>query len=285
MRFRFPVSQKAAFYFSYFLHKVLLNWFEVKRPRLGMFLYEIRYSLMKFKDYESQIPSPMGISEVETRFGLFRIRPGTSDMVNTSPAFERRDVNYLLKIIDGLLAKDMNVLFLDIGSDIGTFSVIVGNHFKNNPKLRAIAFEPSKSNYALLKQNVQDLNGLNVELINTALWSQDGKELDFRFNPDKPGTSGLKVPGGGEKIITTRLDTVLKDRMDSFDAFVLKMDVEGAEEDILRGAQALIASGKTVYIMLEDFVRPEIAGYMEKTGAGFLTKLTPYNSFWKYEKK
>ena len=44
---------------------------------------------MKFMDYGSRVPSPARISYVETRFRRFRIRPETSDMVNTSPAFER----------------------------------------------------------------------------------------------------------------------------------------------------------------------------------------------------
>ncbi len=289
MRFRYPFIQKMVFYWSYFLYKFFFIWFEVKRPRLRMFLYEFRYSLMKFVDYESQIPSPMGIQEVETRFGRFRVRPGTSDMVNTSPAFERRDVNYLLGLLDRLLAKGMNVLFLDIGGDIGTFSVIVGNRFKNrnNPGLRIIAFEPSRSSFSLLKENVRDLNGLKAELVNAALWSEDGKEMDFGFNPDRPGTSGLMGASvsASEKVVTSKLDTILKDRISSIDAFVLKMDVEGAEEEILKGAGALIGSGKEVHILIEDFVRPEIVKYLERTGARFITKLTPYNSFWEYGKK
>ena len=286
MRFRFPFSQKFAFYLSYFIYKVFFIWFEVKSPKLKMFLYEIRYSLMKFVDYESQIPSPPGISEVETRFGKFRIRPGTSDMVNASPAFERRDVNHLLGLLEGLLANGKKVLFLDIGSDIGTFSVTVGNRFRNVPSLKVIAFEPSRFSFSLLKENMT-ANGLEkADLVNAALWSEDGKEMDFTFNPAMPGTSGLMAGSrGGEKLVTARLDSLLEDRIASFDSIVLKMDVEGAEEEILRGAQALIGSGKEIFILVEDFVRPRIVGYLERTGALFLTKLTPYNSFWRYGKQ
>lgn len=61
--------------------------------------------------------------------------------------------------------------------------------------------------------------------------------------------------------------------------------MEGAEEEILKGSQALIGSGKAVYILVEDFVRSQIVEYLEQTGARFLTKLTPYNSFWQYGKK
>lgn len=286
MRHHLSAGQKISFYLGYFFHKVFLNWFEVERPKLGMFLYELKYSLMKFADYESQVPGPSGISQVETRFGRFKIRPGTSDMAMVSPAFERRDVGYFLKIIAGLLADGKKVLFLDIGADIGTFSVIVGNRFKGNGGLFITAFEPSASSFALLRENLK-LNGLEAELVNTALWSEDGKELNFIFDPEKPGSSGLHASGErntSQKVITATLDTVIGERIASFDAFVLKMDVEGVEEDILRGAERLIGSGKEIYLLVEDFIRPKIMDYLEETGARFITKLTPYNSFWKYEK-
>ena len=77
------------------------------------------------------------------------------------------------------------------------------------------------------------------------------------------------------KIDASRLYSVLKDRIPPFGAIVLKMDVEGAEEEILKGAQALIGSGKDIYILVEDFIRPRIVEYLEQTGARFLTKLTP----------
>ena len=67
----------------------------------------------------------------------------------------------------------------------------------------------------------------------------------------------------------------------TYDAIVFKIDVEGVEEDVLEGARNVLSSGQEVYLMVEDFVNPQIVSYLEGLGAGFIRKLTPYNSWWK----
>ncbi len=44
MSFRYPLKEKIVFYGKYFLQKVFRLWFEVERPRLKMFIYEMLYS-------------------------------------------------------------------------------------------------------------------------------------------------------------------------------------------------------------------------------------------------
>jgi hypothetical protein len=70
VKFRFRVIDKVLFYFDYFTRKVFWLWFEVKSPKLRMFLYEMMYSAMKFKDRSSLVPSPFDVDFVETVFGL-----------------------------------------------------------------------------------------------------------------------------------------------------------------------------------------------------------------------
>ena len=62
---------------------------------------------------------------------------------------------------------------------------------------------------------------------------------------------------------------------------LLKIDVEGVEREVLLGAENVINSGKEVYVMLEDFINPEIISFMEQNGWSFLTKVTSYNSWWR----
>jgi hypothetical protein len=109
-------------------------------------------------------------------------------------------------------------------------------------------------------------------------------ELDFRFNQGAPGSSGIISgghEGGTQKVRTKTLDSAVGGRTGGFDILIFKMDVEGAEEEVLRGASGILASGKETYLMVEDFVRPRIVDYLEGIGAEFILKLTPYNSFWK----
>ncbi|MDP2151620.1 MAG: FkbM family methyltransferase [Parvibaculum sp.] len=289
MRFGFPLKEKIAFYWVYFASKVFCLWFEVKRPKLRMFIYEILYSAYKFIDRNSLLPSPFKTDYVETKFGKFRVRPGTVDMTNASPAFERRDVDYLLGLVSGLAARQRRILFLDIGADIGTFAVTVGNRFKGYEGLHIMAFEPAESSFGLLTHNV-NLNGLSpkVQLCNFALFSEDGRELEFQFNIGAPGSSGLRFAAQAgfetQRVTARTLDAVLKDRASDYDDIIFKMDVEGVESEVLKGSQQALDSGRDIYLLIEDFVNPEIITYLEGMGAEFMAKLTPYNSFWRYRK-
>jgi FkbM family methyltransferase len=285
MQFKYSIKDKALFYLRYFFLKVFSIWFEVKRPKLKMFLYEMLYSAWKLMDYKSQKPSPFKTDMVETVFGRFRIRPYTVDMANVSPAFERMDVDFLLTSIGRLVKENKKILFIDIGADLGTFSVTVGNRHRDYSALSLMAVEPADSSFGILEENIR-LNGLEdkATLHHLALYSEDGLELDFSFNPTAPGTSGLSAGGEGTvKVMTKTLDTLLSDKIGSYDALVLKMDVEGAESAILRGAQKTLKSIKETYLMVEDFVNPEVIKNLEEMGARFITKLTPYNSFWVFQ--
>ncbi|MGH7671799.1 MAG: FkbM family methyltransferase [Gemmatimonadales bacterium] len=293
MRFRFAFKDKAAFYWSYFASKVFGLWFEVKRPRLRMFLYEMLYSSAKLFKPTSLLPAPFRVDFVETVFGRFRVRPGTVDLANASPAFERRDLDYLLRLLGELRHRVKKVLFLDIGADIGTFSVTVGNRFKTSGIVQAMAFEPAPTSFDVLRENIR-LNGLEgvTELCNFALYDRDGLELDFSFNVDAPGSSGIStgptelMGHTGQKVPARTLDSVLKDKLSEYGAVVFKMDVEGVEREVLEGSRGVIQaardSGIEIYLLVEDFIRPAIVAHLEASGADFIAKLTPYNSWWRY---
>lgn len=282
MQFRFTLKDKTAFYLRYFISKVFCLWFEVRKPKLRLFLYEIVYSAKKFINYESLYPCPFDTDMVETIFGKFRIRPHTADMSNVSPAFERSDVDYLLRLIKRLRNEKKKILFLDIGSDLGTYAVTIANRFKDYESIKILAFEPAKSSHELLKENIR-LNGLSekVEPYNFALFSEDNKELELEFDESAPGVSTLKA-SGSEKVIARTLDSVIAKDIKNHDAIVLKIDVEGVETEVLRGAERMLGSGMEAYLLVEDFVNPEIVSYLNGIGAEFITKLTPYNSWWHY---
>jgi hypothetical protein len=87
------------------------------------------------------------------------------------------------------------------------------------------------------------------------------------------------------KVIARTLDTVSGDNADACDVLIFKMDVERFEREILIGAQKMLNPGIDCYFLIEDFVNPEIIRYLENIGAGFICKLTPYNSWWHYRRK
>lgn len=288
MSYRYSLTDSAIFYLDYFLRKAFCLWIEVKKPKLRMFVYEMLYSAAKLINYRKNYPSPFRADYVETVFGKFSVRPRTADMSNVSPAFERRDIDFLLKLLGKFRDAGRRVLFLDIGSDIGTFAVTVANRFREYEGLRVIAYEPAVESFALLVENIS-LNGLDarVEACNLALYSEDKRELILNYNPLSPGSSGL---GPGEsaiaqRVVTITLDSALHAKLDDFDVLVLKLDVEGVESEVLRGGEKTFSSGKETILLVEDFVNPEVIDTLQGMGAEFLAKLTPYNSFWSVQRK
>jgi len=248
MQFKFGLKEKILFYLDYFFRKVFSIWIEVKKPKFKMFLYEMIYSIKKIFNYESMYLSPFADDMVETIFGKFKIRPYTVDMSNASPAFERRDISALLKILEELVRQNKKILFLDIGADIGTFTVTIGNRFKDYKDLRIISFEPSPS-FELLKENIL-INSLKDKVVpfNFALGENEGT-MEIIFNPSVPGSSGKGIKTENSQIITVpvkTLDSVVEP--DSLDAIIIKMDVEGMEEEILKGAKRLLEREREKFI-------------------------------------
>ncbi|MBN1981708.1 MAG: FkbM family methyltransferase [Chitinivibrionales bacterium] len=283
-KLRYSLCQKAAFYASYFFYKLLLP-LEVKKPALKLWVYEWLYTIAKFKNYSLNIPWFFKEEQITTRFGSFIIRKHTSDAANVSPAFERRDQNYLLRLIRSEVANGRRVLFLDIGADLGTYSVLVANQFSNKP-VTVYAFEPMEESCRLIEKNIA-LNNRHCafRLYPLALLDKSQDSVSMCLNASTPGSSSLQAENteGRRTIRTETLDRLILNNIAAFDTIVFKIDVEGVEQAVLQGGSQVIASGKRVFCMVEDFIVPAIIPFMENSGWSFLAKVTSYNSWWHYD--
>lgn len=117
-------------------------------------------------------------------------------------------------------------LIIDCGANIG-LSVIF---FKTlYPQCTIIAFEPDRTVFPVLKRNIETFGFQDIELQNKAVWTSE-TELDFHAEGSWGGR--IRKPGDVKNIIrvpTSRLRDYLDRRVD-----FLKIDVEGAETDILK---------------------------------------------------
>jgi FkbM family methyltransferase len=200
-----------------------------------------------------------------------------------SPAYEKRDTIYLLRLLQQLTSQGKKILVLDIGAHIGAFSVMMGNRFRDRQNLDIMAFEPDGQNYRLLKKNIA-CNHLSkkVAIHNVLLTSEDGEKLSLHIRRDMNNLTGeapSAVTSQKNAGIHT-LDSLLGDRIKSYDSIVMKIDTEGEETRILRGGTRLLESGADIHLLVEDFINPEIVPFLEQSGAAFVTKRTPYNSWW-----
>lgn len=131
------------------------------------------------------------------------------------------------------------VVVLDVGANIGNWSASIVSTL---PAAHIIAFEPSKQAYSKLVLRFQDFP--NVSCVNTALGKSDEKSHLYA-DESASGLSSLtkrRVAHFGidfnysEEVEITKLDTWIKSQDKDFSPNILKMDVEGNEFDVLRGA-------------------------------------------------
>ncbi|OGG51399.1 hypothetical protein A2704_03460 [Candidatus Kaiserbacteria bacterium RIFCSPHIGHO2_01_FULL_54_36b] len=282
-QFGFGFLDKALFYTSYLLNKTLFIWFEVKSPKLRMFAAEFLYSVGKVIRLKESILDyrKVRIDSVETIFGKFKTRPGTMDIICVSPAFERPDLDHLLEILSKNRSFGKKILFLDIGADIGTYAISVANRFND---IDVIAFEPTTVNRRFLLENIA-LNKRQIEVVPKALGQREGI-VTIYLHEENPGgnTAHAKASQPAahkETVEMVTLDSLLGGRAQNYDLVVFKIDVEGMEKDVLEGSNRVLSSGVDCIFMVEDFVDGEIIKYLHQLGAEFVTKKTPYNSFWR----
>jgi FkbM family methyltransferase len=139
-------------------------------------------------------------------------------------------------------------LIIDCGSNIG-ISILFFK--KLLPKARVIGFEPDKKTFELLSRNIVE-NGLShVSLHNAAVSSRTG-EVTFFSDPQNLGSPTMstvreRIAGEGRQVPCVALSSFVKEPVD-----LLKMDIEGAEMDVMRG---LAGSGalKNVKAMVIEY--------------------------------
>lgn len=114
-----------------------------------------------------------------------------------------------------------------------------------------IAFEADKDTYKELCKKIDERNYNNITVYNIACWNEK-KTLYFEASD----TSGHITDKGNISIKADALDNILENEKITF----LKMDIEGAEEMALLGAQNIIKNNKPllaicIYHKLEDYYK------------------------------
>lgn len=151
---------------------------------------------------------------------------------------------------DNFLRKEINVV--DLGACRGEFINEINNLY--NIK-KAILVEANPTNFAQLKTLP------NYVLYNKAISSVNGGKIEFYEDPNSPynGSKDFNYFNGiKHQIETINLETLCKDNdIDFID--ILKIDIEGAEYDVLENlSDSFFNKIGQITIEFHDFVNPEL---------------------------
>ena len=174
--------------------------------------------------------------------------------------------------------KPGDVVF-DIGANVGVYSFVIDRHTEG--KARVYAFEPSASTFVQLTRNVA-LNHCENRVVPLPIAFGEATRLAvFNYSSTAPGAAlhalDSTVDARGHSFVPAMRQPIMLFSLDDFiDRFRIevpthmKIDVDGPELDILRGAGRTLANGKLRSVMIEleptSSTKAEATTLLERAG-------------------
>lgn len=171
-------------------------------------------------------------------------------------------------------------LIIDCGANIG-LSIIYFKRLYKDAKI--IAFEPDPKIFGYLTHNIASFGFDNVKLINKALWSS---ETELEFYSEGADGGRIKEAKDREKIVkikTEKLSKYLSQKVD-----FLKIDIEGAEYEVLNECKEMLRNVKNIFVEYHSFVDKrqnlwEILKILEEGGFRYYIEHTGVKSTHPFE--
>lgn len=158
----------------------------------------------------------------------------------------------VISCTEKILNKVTNPIVLDVGANIGLFSLAV---LKIKPQSQIFAFEPGPHQFSLLAETVKTNNlNNNIKLFQIALCNKNGSS-NFRVHDsqDASGDGFIDTERAGKTkkitVLSQTLDTWLQNNSNLKSVDLIKMDTEGSEFWILNGAFNFFKEFKPAIIM------------------------------------
>jgi FkbM family methyltransferase len=180
---------------------------------------------------------PAGALDVElwgTRMRLHPLDNGHEKIILFTPQmYDPIELPLLAAEVDRVLAAGRPFVFVDVGANVGQYSLFVAGRARG--RARVLAIEPEAGNFARLAFNAAANPSLGIQPVRVALGDHDGEvaiALDTRNRVLTRSWPVEQAPSGAARVPCRLLADVLTEHgIEAIDA--LKIDVEGAEYAIL----------------------------------------------------
>jgi FkbM family methyltransferase len=145
-------------------------------------------------------------------------------------------------------------LIIDAGANVGFVSVFYANRF---PPSEVIAVEMEESNFEMLKRNTNGYK--NIKPVRAALWNHNGgvsfgdSNSKDSFNLVDQSTNRYNVPS-----------VTIKELLNDTTADLIKLDIEGAEVEVLDDMRVNNIQPKVLVVELHERFREGCTKALEK---------------------
>lgn len=144
-------------------------------------------------------------------------------------------------------------LAIDVGANVGFQTMLMAEAVGGRG--RVVAFEPEALNLRLLERVVRRKRFTNVTIVEAALGAQQGT-TPLYLNPDHPGdhrTWRARGLAGTQvvPVLLTTLDHYLEQSGENLPVSLVKIDVQGAELQVLQGMRKTLSAHDRCQIILE----------------------------------
>ncbi len=184
--------------------------------------------------------------------------------LSTELAFERVHEPLLTETLQSVLRPGMTVV--DVGANLGYFALLAAKAV--GPQGKVIALEPFPASYTLLERNVKANNLTNVVTVRVAAGERDEYRVFYCYDQANWNSfrTGRLKPTGELLVKVCQLDRLLEaeSRVD-----LIRMDVEGAELEVLRGSLGILEKHRPMLAMevhpqcLEEMEFQELMEYLQ----------------------
>jgi FkbM family methyltransferase len=174
-------------------------------------------------------------------YGIFYCRAKNDDLNAISESSEKEVIKYVKKNVKN------NFVCVDVGAHIGKYTVLLSKLAGRGGQV--IAIEAHPKNFEVLRKNIQLNNLKNVFAVNVAASNKKAK-IKLYETPSSLGPSGVTKRKKFIVVFTDTLDSILK-RIGVKHVDFIKVDVEGMEAFVFKGARKTLSRNKNLQIIFE----------------------------------